>query len=123
MSTIQSDMLELKSINTEIRRLDGNKKNLKAKAAIVEKRIIEYLKEKDGIKGVKTKDSSGSDTGFLLQTAQKTLNKSEVEKKKSSIEILRANNIPNPEKILKELEESRRGNKIPIHKLKIIQNK
>ena len=123
MSTIQSDMLELKSINTEIRRIDGNKKELKAKAAIVEKRIIDYLKEKDGVKGVKTKDASGTDTGFLLQTAQKTLNKSEVEKKKSAIEILRANGVTNPEKILKELDDGRRGNKIPIHKLKIIQNK
>ena len=123
MSTIQSDMLELKSINTEIRRIDGNKKELKAKAAIVEKRIIDYLKEKDGVKGVKTKDASGADTGFLLQTAQKTLNKSEVEKKKSAIEILRANGVTNPDKILKELDDGRKGNKIPIHKLKIIQNK
>ena len=123
MSTIQSDMLELKSINTEIRRIDGNKKELKAKAAIVEKRIIDYLKEKDGVKGVKTKDASGADTGFLLQTAQKTLNKSEVEKKKIAIEILRANGVTNPEKILKELDDGRKGNKIPIHKLKIIQNK
>jgi phosphomevalonate kinase len=123
MSTIQSDMLELKSINTEIRRIDGNKKELKIKAAAVEKRIIDYLKEKDGVKGVKTKDASGADTGFLLQTAQKTLTKSEVEKKKSAIEILKANGVTNPEKILKELDDGRRGNKIPIHKLKIIQNK
>jgi len=118
--TIQSDMLELKSINTEIRRLDGIKKDLKGKASAVEKRIINYLQDKNE-KGVKTKDLSGNNTGFILQTTQKTLTKTVTEKNKSSIEILRSNGVSNPEKVLKELEEGRRGNKIPVPKLKIIQ--
>jgi hypothetical protein len=120
--SIQSDMLELKSINTEIRRLDGNRKDLKTKAAKVEKRIIEYLQEKNE-KGVKTKDATGNNTGFILQTTQKTLNKTVTEKTKSSLDILRANGVSNAEQVLKELEDGRRGNKIPVPKLKIIQNK
>jgi hypothetical protein len=122
MNTIQGDMLELKSINTEIRRLDGNRKDLKAKASKVEKRIIEYLQEKNE-KGVKTKDATGNNTGFILQTTQKTLNKTVTEKTKSSLEILRANGVSNAERVLKELEDGRKGNKIPVPKLKIIQNK
>ena len=118
--SMKENMLALKSINIELRRLDGNKKNLKAQAAIIEKSIIEYLKEKDGIKGVKTKDSSGSDTCYMLQTSQKTLNKTLNDKKKTSIEILKANGIANPEKILKELDEGRKGTKIAIDKLQVI---
>jgi hypothetical protein len=120
--SIQKDMLELKSINTEIRRLDGSRKDLKSKAALVEKRIIAYLQEKNE-KGVKTKDATGNNTGFILQTTQKTLNKTVTEKTKSSIDILKANGVNNPERVLKELEDGRRGNKIPVPKLKIIQNK
>lgn len=120
--SIQKDMLELKSINTEIRRLDGSRKDLKNKAALVEKRIIAYLQEKNE-KGVKTKDATGNNTGFILQTTQKTLNKTVTEKTKSSIDILKANGVNNPERVLKELEDGRRGNKIPVPKLKIIQNK
>ena len=118
--TIQSDMLELKSINTEIRRIDGMKKDLKTKASTVEKRIIAYLQDKNE-KGVKTKDLSGNNTGFVLQTTQKTLTKTVTEKNKSSLDILRLNGVSNPEKVLKELEDGRRGNKIPVPKLKIIQ--
>jgi len=120
--SIQKDMLELKSINTEIRRLDGSRKDLKTKAAKVEKRIIEYLQEKNE-KGVKTKDATGNNTGFILQTTQKTLNKTVTEKTKSSLDILRGAGVSNPERVLKELEDGRRGNKIPIPKLKIIQDK
>lgn len=120
--SIQADMMELKSINTEIKRLDGAKKDLKNKAMIVNNRIVEYLREHNQ-KGVKTKDNQGVDTAFILHTAQKTINKPASDKVKDAIEILKNNGVAEPERVLKELEDGRKGNKIPIHKLKIIQNK
>ena len=122
VQSVQSDMLQLKSINVEIQRLDGRKKELKKEATTVQNRIVEYLL-KQNQKGVKTKDNTGADTAFILHTAQKTINKTVTDKTKSSIEILRLNGVVNPEKVLKELEDGRKGSKVPIHKLKIIQNK
>jgi hypothetical protein len=120
--SIQADMMELKSINTEIHRLDGIRKKLKNDAGIVNKRIVDYLRE-HGQKGVKTKDDKGVDTAFILHTAQKTINKPASDKVKDAIEILKNNGVAEPERVLKELEDGRKGNKVPIHKLKIIQNK
>ena len=120
--SIQGDMMELKSINMEIKRLSDLTKKLRKDATIVNNRIVEYLFEHKQ-KGVKTKDDQGVDTAFILHPAQKTINKTAVDKTKSAIEILKMNGVSEPEKVLKELEEGRKGNKIPIHKLKIIQNK
>ena len=120
MSTIQQDIYQLKEINMEINRLQKSVKKLKGDGNQVEKRIISYLQEKNE-KGVKTKDSQGSNTGFILHTTQKTLTKTEVEKKKTSLDILKSNGVPNPEKVLSELLQSRKGDKINIPKLKIIQ--
>lgn len=120
--SIQGDMMELKSINTEIKRLTDQTKKLRKDAGIVHNRIVEYLCEHKQ-KGVKTKDGQGVDTAFILQTSQKTLNKTASDKTKSAIDILKTNGVADPEKVLKELEDGRKGSKVPVHKLKIIQNK
>lgn len=121
--SIQDDMVTLKSMNTEIARLQGSIRELKQKAKILETRIITYLDEKKQ-KGVKLPDdNSGKKTGFMLQTAHKTLPQTEKERKKKSIEILKGSGVANPEKILEELMKTRKGEKINVPKLKIIQTK
>jgi hypothetical protein len=115
-------MIELKSINTEIQRLDNQKKELKKKAALVNNRIVEYLQQHKQ-KGVKTKDGQGVDTAFILHTSHKTITKAASDKTKDAIEILRSNGVPEPEKVLKQLEDGRKGSKVPVQTLKILQNK
>lgn len=120
---IQDDMMTLRSMNTEISRLQALVKELKTKAKIIENRIITYLDEKKQ-KGVKLPDdNSGKKTGFMLQTAHKTLPQTEKERKKKSLELLKNNGVSNPEKVLEELLKTRKGEKIDIPKLKIIQTK
>jgi len=120
MSSLKSNMDTLKGISTEIKRLDDRKKELKRQAAEVQKEIVDYL-QKNNQKGVKTKDSQGNDTAFILHTAQKTINKPASDKTKDSLEILRANGVADPEKVLKQLEDGRKGIKVPVSKLKIMK--
>lgn len=120
--SIQSDMIELKSINKEISRLDGQKKELKNKAKVVHNRIVEYLQQNKQ-KGVKTKDGQGVDTAFILHTSHKTISKPASDKTKDAIQILRLNGVSEPEKVLKQLEEQKKGNKVPINTIKILENK
>lgn len=116
-------MLTLKSMNTEISRLQGSIKELRKKAKVIENRIITYLDEKKQ-KGVKLPDdNSGKKTGFMLQTAHKTLPQTEKERKKKSLELLKSNGVTNPEKVLDDLLKTRKGEKIDVPKLKIIQSK
>ena len=119
-SDIRSDMETLKSINIEIARLTENIKKLKMNAKQTEHRIMVYLEEKKQ-RGVKLpEDQSGNKVGYFIETKQKVLPKPEKEKNLSSIEILKNNNVKNPEKVLEELLKSRKGEKIVVPKLKQI---
>lgn len=119
-SDIRSDMETLKNINTEIARLTENIKKLKLDGKKTEQRIMVYLEEKKQ-RGVKLpEDQSGNKVGYFIETKQKVLPKPEKEKNLSSIEILKNNNVKNPEKVLEEILKSRKGDKIVIPKLKQI---
>jgi hypothetical protein len=121
--SVQDDMLSLKSVNTEIARLQGSLKKLKDQAKVLQNRIITYLDDKKQ-KGVKLPDdNSGKKTGFVVKTTTKTLPQTQKERNKKSIEILKGSGVSNPEKVLEELLKTRKGEKINVSTLKIIQTK
>jgi len=121
--SVQDDMVSLKNINTEIARLQESIRKLKGQAKVLQNRIITYLDDKKQ-KGVKLPDdNSGKKTGFMIKTTMKALPQTEKERKKKSIDILKSSGVSNPEKVLEEILKTRKGEKISVSTLKIIQTK
>ena len=117
MSTIQNDANELKNLNIEIKRLSNQLKTLRNKSKNVEKRITEYLKEKNQ-PGIKHQD-----TAIFLDHKEKRSTISRTEKEDNALSILKRYNISNPKEVLEELLESRKGTPLEFTKIKITKIK
>lgn len=117
--SIQNDIKELKDLNIEIKRLYSQVKGLKLQAKTVEKRITDFLIEKNQI-GLKHQD-----TAIVLDHKEKRSVMTKTEREDSSVSILQRYGIDNPKDVLNELLESRKGVPTEITKLKItkIKNK
>jgi ABC-type dipeptide/oligopeptide/nickel transport system ATPase component len=111
--SIQSDITELNKVNQEIKRLSIEVRKLRKQAKDIELRIVDFLKEKDQ-PGVKYQGKA-----IILENKEKYLKKKKNEQETDAIEVLSKFNIPNPEDVLKEILNARKGNLTEIPKLKI----
>lgn len=111
--SIKADVLELQSIRAEIKRLGAERKLLVAKEKKVVERIQEYLrvKEQPGLKH--------QGTAILLEEKEARERKKPKESERDSLQVLEQYGIREPEKVLKELAEARKGNPYLKSKLKI----
>lgn len=113
MSGIKSNFNELNQINTEIKRISEVLRRLRARAKEVEQNILQYLesKEQEGVKY--------DGTVVLVESKTKRVSKKKKEVEEDSINVLREHGIENPERVLQEILEARRGEAVQNQKLKI----
>lgn len=113
--SIKADVQELESIRVEIKTLTNKKRKLKEKEREVENRITEYLKINQH-PGVKHQDRA-----IILEQKEKRANKKILERNLDAINVLRNHGIEpeRAEKILTEVLEARKGEKVAKDILKI----
>jgi len=115
MATLKNSVDELKNINSEIKRLKTSLAQLKGRSTVLEKNIIAYLNEKD-IPGVKDKD-----TAVIIENKKKRVNVSRKNTESECLKILQSHGIENAEAVLKEISDARKGQCIPLQKVKLTE--
>ncbi len=111
--SIQSDIKELNDVNNEIKRLSSELKKLRIQSKDIELRIVNFLQEKEQ-PGVKYQGKA-----IILENKEKHVKKKKNEQETDALEVLSKFNIPEPEKVLKQILEARKGSLTEIQKLKI----
>jgi len=113
--SIQGDINELNSINSEIKRINSTVKSLRNQARIVESRILEYLVSRDQ-PGLKYKG-----TAIIVDNKHKRIRKNNKQIESDALQVLRARGINDGEAmtILNEIIEARKGVTVGHQKLKI----
>jgi len=111
--SIKADVQELDRIRLELKRLSSKRKSLKQQEQIVEARISEYLKSKD-LPGVKHQG-----TAIILEEKEKFSRKKKKEGDSDVMDVLKKHGIEDPEKVMAEMVEARKGDSVSQSKLKI----
>ena len=105
--SIKADLEELHHINIEIKRLLGVMKGLRKTKASVEKRILEYLAEKD-LPGVKY-------NGYTILVKKNTKDvyvKPKKARHQELLELLKTSGINDPESFLKKIKDIGKAEKV-----------
>ena len=110
--SIKGDVNELKQINTEIKRVSEHLRNLRKMAKEIETRIINYLSEKEQ-PGLKYKGNA-----IILENKLKREHKKNKDKQEDALKVLKNYGIENPDEVLSEIMEARKGEKIEQQKIK-----
>jgi hypothetical protein len=110
---IASYVTELKEISSEvkIRTLELNK--LKGRKKTIEEKILKFLEEKDQ-PGVKYKG-----VAVIAEEKAKRKPKKKSQKIEDCISVLRGHNINNPERILKDIFETIKGDEVETKSIRI----
>lgn len=111
--SIRSDVQELENIKLEIKNLNCKKKKLREREKALEISISEYLKSKE-TPGVKFQG-----TAVILEQKEIRNSKKPKQRDSEAINILEKYGIKSPEKVLTELLEARKGEKIISSKIKM----
>lgn len=109
--SIKSNVQELESIQQELKKLAKKRKELNNRKNELEKSITNYLKEKDQ-PGVKHQGKA-----IVLEEKEQRASKKTKEKDIDSSEILKKYGISDPMKVLNEILDARKGEKIIKEKL------
>jgi hypothetical protein len=117
MTSIVNYVNELRSINTEIKRLVKETSVLRKRAKVIEQNIVNFLDEKDQ-PGVKFQD-----TAIVLETKQKYTYKGKKDKEEDSLRILEEYGISNGKEVLDQLKRAGKGSEIESKKIKITKLK
>jgi hypothetical protein len=115
--SIKADVRELENICFELKKLTIKRKQLNELKKNVENRIREYLKSK-GQPGLKDNGKA-----IILDKKPVREKKKPKERDATSISVLEKFGVENPEKVLKELLDARKGEQIPGDKIKLIKYK
>jgi len=110
--SIQSYLNELNSIKSELKTIRTRGTLLRSRAKKIEEHIKEYLDSKEQ-PGLKYKG-----TAIIREIKTKHNNKKIVEQKADCIQVLEKYGINNPEKLLEELHDAKKGHPIEETKLK-----
>lgn len=113
MSTIQSNVNEIKEINLEIKQLQQKIKTLKKRSDELERDILQYLNEKDQ-PGVKYQN-----TAIVIENKQKNVLKKKKEANLEQLRFIAEQGISNPENFLKHLNNIKKENTVEMQKIKI----
>jgi hypothetical protein len=111
--SVKNNLNELNKINTEIKRLSENIRNLRSSAKEVESRVVGYLNEKEQ-PGVKYNGNS-----VVIENKEKRAPKKKEDREEDALKILRLHGIHNARDVLNELLEARKGDRVNHQKLKI----
>lgn len=113
--SIKADVRELGLLRQELTQLRKRMRLLKDKEKKVEERIQLYIQNND-LPGVRDKDTG---TAVIFEEKTARAPKKVKEKDLDSAEVLAKYGIENPEKVLQEILEARKGEAILKQKLKI----
>jgi hypothetical protein len=113
MSTIQSNVNEIKEINLEIKLLQEKIKNLKKRSTELERDILQYLNEKEQ-PGVKYQN-----TAIVIENRQKNVMKKKKDANNEMLKFIAEHGISKPEEFLKHLNNIKKENVIEMQKIKI----
>jgi hypothetical protein len=111
--SIQSDVISLNELRSEIKRRAKDLKDLRKQEKIIANRIVEYLKAKEQ-PGVKFQGNA-----IVVEDKEKYVTKKKKDSQNDCIEFLSQYNINNPEEVLKKLLEIKKGVPEKIQKIKI----
>jgi hypothetical protein len=112
MSNIKGYVTELKSLKNEIKVQQSSLKVLRQKAKQVEESIQEYLESK-GQTGLKYKGMA-----IMVDHKEKRRRKKKQEQLEDSLSVLSRYDIDNPQRLLDDLMDARKGSPEPRKKLK-----
>lgn len=115
--SIKQDMHELQSIRHEIKVLNGRRKSLREKEKDVEQRIQDYLRSKDQ-PGVKY-----NGTAIILENKEQRKVKKAKDRDRDALDILEEYGIENGQQVLQRILDARRGDPVPVSKLKFTKYK
>ena len=111
--SIQPQVNELNGIKAELKVLNARAKKLRERKKYLESEITAYIKSKE-LPGVKHQ-------GAEIRIEEKTTRagKSNKQRDIDAMNVLERYGIRHPDRVLQELMEARKGEEIPIDKLKV----
>ena len=113
MSSIKHLIIELQQVNNELKRVTAIGKQLRKQSKSIESEIIEYL-EINNQPGVKY-----NGTAIIVKRKSKRATKKNKDKDNDAIEVLKDYGIDDPERVLKQLLDARKGDEIEENKIDI----
>ena len=115
--SIQPQVNELKSIEIELKSLSSKTKKLRARKKKLEEKIASYIRKND-LPGVKHQGVK-----VLVQEKTRRANKPSKQRDEDAIKILSEYGVRNPEIVLEQILEARKGEAILVDGLKMSKNK
>lgn len=98
--SIKGDVEELNKINAEIKRVLGHLKKLRATKRELEKRVTDYLKEKD-LPGVKHQDIV-----IRLDSKPKQISKGKTMREQAVFDLLASSGVANPRDVMEKIKKA-----------------
>ena len=98
--SIKGDVEELNKINAEIKRVLGHLKKLRTTKRELERRVTDYLKEKE-LPGVKHQDIV-----IRLDTKPKQISKGKTMREQAVFDVLVSSGIANPREVMERLRKA-----------------
>ena len=98
--SIKGDVEELNKINAEIKRVLGHLKKLRTTKRELERRVTDYLKEKE-LPGVKHQDIV-----IRLDTKPKQISKGKTMREQAVFDVLVSSGIANPSEVMERLRKA-----------------
>ena len=111
--SVKEDVRELESLRLELKNLSKNRKELKKREKILQGKIGEFLKSKEQV-GLKHKG-----TAIILEKKEKHKQKNKKQVNEDTLAILRDSGIQNPEHLMLEILNARKGELIEEETLKM----
>lgn len=116
VSRIKSDVIELKNIDKEIKRLNDLLKPLRKRKKEIEDEVLKYM-ENTGERGLTTIKMNDVEVVAVEKKVRERLKKDEKEQK--AMQILHQNGVTNARRAFKDLQEMMKGKENTGHALKI----
>ena len=110
--SIREKVKELNAVKQELKQLSMKTTKLRKYSVKLENDISKYLDAKDQ-PGLKYQGIA-----IIKETKSKRKNKKKNDQFLDAVHVLKENNVQNPEKVLEELLEARKGEKIDLTRLK-----
>jgi len=107
----KTDVMELHELKIEIKRVAGELKKLRTAEKEIENRLTKYLSETNQ-PGIKY-----GTTAIVLEEKTPHSRKKKKEVEEDTVKILKRHGISNPEDVMKDLDDARKGS--PVFKQKI----
>lgn len=111
--SIKADLDELNGIEHELKSLRARLKHLNSRKKMITERVKVYIRSKD-LPGVKHQGMA-----ILLEEKEGRAKKAPKQRNEDAMSVLERYGITDAETALKEIMEARKGEKIPVDKLKV----